>query len=69
VGDDQIDIVLLPEGLEESECTETVTVTMSCDGEGCEVESNSESYDLGIEDNTLIAQEIDAPSFLSLPGN
>lgn len=69
VGDDQIDIVLLPEGLEESECTETVTVTMSCDGEGCEVESNSESYDLGIEDNSLIAQEIDAPSFLSLRSN
>lgn len=69
VGDDQIDIVLLPEGLDESECTETVTVTMSCDGEGCEVESNSDSYDLGIVDNTLLAQEIDAPTFLSLQSN
>ncbi|OMJ84912.1 hypothetical protein SteCoe_13897 [Stentor coeruleus] len=69
VGDDQIDIVLLPEGLDESECTETVTVTMSCDGEGCEVESNSDSYDLGIEDNTLVAQEIDTPTFLSLQSN
>lgn len=37
-GDDHIDIALLPKGLDESECTEIVK--MSCDWEGCDLESN-----------------------------
>lgn len=69
IGDDVIDITVVPDDLDPNDCTETVTVTMSCDEEGCNVTSNSETYDLGVLDNTVVTEEIAAPSFLSLHTN
>ncbi|OMJ82134.1 hypothetical protein SteCoe_17253 [Stentor coeruleus] len=69
VGDDVIDITVVPDDLDSNDCTETVTVTMSCDEEGCNVTSDNETYDLGVLDNTVVTEEVAAPSFLSLHTN